>query len=58
VRQEPASRLLRLTEREAEALLNLCIASPVCGGEPEARLFAKLGTLLRTFWREEDRRGA
>ena len=38
---------LWLTPREAEALLVLCVASPINGGSGEQELFAKLGDFFR-----------
>lgn len=47
----PPQLPLWLTEKEAETLLTLCAASPVSGGEVESEVFARLGELLRAFWR-------
>jgi len=44
-------RPLWLTQREAESLLVLCVASPVSAGAVEQDLFQKLGDFFRSTCR-------
>lgn len=47
----PGCKPLWLTQREAEALLVLCAASPISAGPGEQELFVKLGDYFRAHLR-------